>query len=91
MVALTSVGAVTRSDVLGVISGLAVQLLDLAPSQVDEDAAFVDDLGVDSLALIEFVMAIEDALEISLPEDELADVTRFGSLVDLAAQKLAAR
>lgn len=91
MVALTSVGAVTRSDVLGVISGLAVQLLDLEPSQVNEDAAFADDLGVDSLALIEFVMAVEDALEISLPEEELAGVIRFGSLVDLAAQKVAAR
>ena len=91
MVALTSVGSVTRSDVLGVISGLAVQLLDLEPSQVIEDAAFVDDLGVDSLALIEFVMAIEDALEISLPEEELAGVTRLGSLVALAFQKVAAR
>ena len=91
MVALTSVGAVTRSDILGVISGLAVQLLDLEPSQVNEDAAFADDLGVDSLALIEFAMAVEDALEISLPEEELAGVILFGSLVDLAAQKVAAR
>ena len=91
MVALITVGAVIRSDVLAVISGLAVQLLDLAPAQLSEDAAFVDDLGVDSLALIEFVMAIEDALEISLPEEQLADVTRLGDLVELAAQKVTQR
>ena len=91
MVTLTTVPPVTRSDVLAVVSGLAVQLLDLAPDQLSEDAAFVDDLGVDSLALIEFAMAVEDALEIALPEEELATVTRLGAFVDLAAQKVADR
>ena len=90
MVHLTTVLHVERSDVLDVVSGLAVQLLDLAPGELTEDVAFVDDLGVDSLALIEFAMAVEDALGISLPEEDLATVSRLGAFVDLATQKVAA-
>jgi acyl carrier protein len=74
-----------------VVSSLAVQLLDVSADQLAEDVAFVDDLGVDSLALIEFAMAVEDALGISLPEEELATVTQLGPFVDLATLKVSAR
>lgn len=73
---------------LTVVRAQAVQLLDLELDQLTEDVAFVDDLGVDSLALIEFAMAVEDALGIALPEDDLASVTRLGEFVDLAVTKL---
>ncbi len=76
---------------LAVVRDQAVTLLDLAPDQLTEDVAFVDDLGVDSLALIEFTMAVEDALGIALPEEEIAAVTRLGAFVDLATAKLSLR
>ena len=80
-----------RDDVLVVVRQQAVTLLDLAPEQLTEQVAFVDDLGVDSLALIEFTMAVEDVLGITLPEEEIASVTRLGAFVDLATAKLALR
>ncbi len=72
---------------LELVRDQAVLLLDLTREELAEDVAFVDDLGVDSLALIEFAMAVEDALGISLPEDELAGTQRLGELVDLATAK----
>ena len=74
---------------LEVVRDQAVLLLDLDRADLGEDVAFVDDLGVDSLALIEFAMAVEDALGIALPEDEVAGTTRLGEFVDLAAAKVA--
>lgn len=65
-----------------------MQLLDVASEQLTEEVSFVDDLGVDSLAFIEFAMAVEDALGITLPEDDLASITHLGAFVDLAAQKV---
>ena len=67
----------------------AVSLLDLTPEELTEDVSFVDDLGVDSLALIEFAMAVEDVLGIVLPEDEIAGTRHLGTFVDLVTSKVA--
>ena len=83
----SSVDRVERAAVLELVRDQAVLLLDLQRSELTEDVAFDDDLGVDSLALIEFAMAVEDALGISLPEDEIAQTKRLGEFVDLATAK----
>ena len=46
-------------------------------------------LSVDSLALVEYCMALEDALSVSLPEDEVAQTATVGQFVDLVASKTA--
>ena len=73
---------------LQVVRDKAEQLLGLEADQVQEDRSFVDDLGVDSLSLVEFTMDLEDALGIELPEEELTDLATIGQLVDLAVGKL---
>ncbi len=75
---------------LELVRDQAVLLLDLTREELTEDVAFVDDLGVDSLALIEFAMAVEDALGIALPEEEVALTRRLGEFVDLATAKTSA-
>lgn len=80
---------VERTEVLAVVRRLAAELLDAAPDDITDATHFVDDLAVDSLALVEYAMALEDALKVRLPEDELTDVTTVGQLVDLLAAKRA--
>ncbi len=80
---------VERAAVLEVVRNQAVTLLDLTPEELTEEVSFVDDLGVDSLALIEFAMAVEDALGIVLPEDEIAGTRHLGTFVDLVTSKFA--
>ncbi len=75
-----------RSDVFDVVRSTAVELLDLEPEQLREDATFAE-LSVDSLALVEYCMALEDALGVSLPEDEVAQTSDVGSFVDLVVSK----
>jgi len=79
-----------RAEVLQVLRDKAVELLEVDADAVQEDRSFVDDLGVDSLSLVELTMALEDELGITLPEDELADVATIGAFVDVIVAKVAA-
>ena len=79
-----------RADVMQVLRTKAVELLEVDADAVQEDKSFVDDLGVDSLSLVEFTMELEDTLGISLPEEELTDVTTIGAFLDVILPKLKA-
>lgn len=50
-------------------------------SRVTETASFVNDLGADSLDVVEFVMAVEQEFEISIPDSETANLTTVGDAV----------
>ena len=77
-----------RTAVFDVVRSTAVDLLDLEASQLTEDTTF-GALSVDSLALVEYCMALEDALSVALPEDEVAQTATVGQFVDLVVRKTA--
>jgi acyl carrier protein len=81
---------VQRAEVLQVVRSVAERLLDVEPEAVQEHTSFVDDLAVDSLALVEYAMALEDELRVRLSEDELAETTTVGQLLDLLTARVAA-
>ena len=68
---------------------LTAEQLSVAPAQLVRDASLVEDLGLDSLAAIEWGMAIEDAFGISMPEDAMEHVSTYGDVQELV-QRLAA-
>ena len=70
------------------VRDVAQRLLDVAPDQVQESTAFVDDLAVDSLALVEYAMALEDEVHVRLSEDELAETRTVGQLLDLLVARV---
>ena len=76
-----------RAEVLQVLRDKAVEMLEVQADDVQEDKSFVDDLQVDSLSLVEYTMELEDALDIALPEEELADVKTIGAFVDVILAK----
>ena len=70
----------TPSDLSSRLRDLTADQLSVAPAQLVPDAALVGDLGLDSLAAIEWGMAIEDALGVSLPQDAMERVTTYGDV-----------
>ncbi|GAJ28542.1 acyl carrier protein [Acidomonas methanolica] len=50
------------------------------PRDIDGDSRIVDDLAFDSLAVMNFVMEIEDTLDVSVPLDRLADIRTIRDL-----------
>ena len=49
------------------VKQIIVEQLGVDESQVDSNASFVDDLGADSLDIVELVMAFEEAFELEIP------------------------
>lgn len=72
-----------RSDALDALRTAAVDVLQVKPDQVVEDASFAEDLEADSLDLVELVMSLEDSLDVKIEEDDLGDVKTVGNAVDL--------
>ena len=80
-----------RSEAFTNLQACAVEVLHVDAGVVTEEARFKEDLDADSLALIEFVMALEEKFDISVPEEELDGVTAVGQALDLVMAKLAAQ
>ena len=66
----------------------AVEVLQVDPEQVTKEARFGDDLDADSLDLVELVMALEEQLDISVPEEDLEGVETVGQAYELVQSKL---
>lgn len=80
-----------RDDVLGTLREVAVEILGVEADAVAEAASFKDDLGADSLDLVEVVMALEERLDIAIPEEELTDIKTVGQAIDVVLSKVATR
>ena len=51
------------------------------------DAAFVDDLGADSLDTVELVMALEEEFDIEIPDDEAEKIQKVQQAIDYIKEK----
>jgi len=79
-----------RSEVFVTLKNAAVEVLGVQPDAVTEAARFKEDLEADSLDLVELVMALEEQLDITVPEEDLEGVETIGQALDLVYGKLAA-
>ena len=61
--------------------------LDASPEKIVREARLVEDLGADSLSVIELVMSFEDEFGIQIPDEELEKIKTVGDIVD-ALEKL---
>ena len=69
------------SDVLERVKKLVVDNLDVEGDKVTEPASFIDDLGADSLDLVELVMAFEEEFNIEIPDDVQENIRTVGDAV----------
>lgn len=70
-----------------VIKVLADQL-GVPESDLTPEKNFIGDLGADSLDTVEIIMALEDELQIDIPDDEAETITTVGKALDYAKSKL---
>lgn len=57
------------------------QQLDVDLAEVKEPASFIDDLGADSLAIVELVLAFEEHFEIDIPDEDTEKIRTVGDAV----------
>ena len=76
------------NEVFEKVKGLFVEDLGIDESKVTMDAKFEEDLEIDSLGIVEVVMAFEDEFDIEIDDEELADVSTVGEAVKLLHSKI---
>ena len=69
------------SDVIERVKKIVVERLEVDAEKVNEKASFIDDLGADSLDLVELVMAFEEEFGIEIPDDVQEQIGTVGDAV----------
>jgi acyl carrier protein len=70
------------SDIEARVKDIVVEQLGVSEDEVKADASFIDDLGADSLDTVELVMALEEAFECEIPDEEAEKITTLKQAVD---------
>ncbi len=76
------------NEVFEKVKGLFIEDLGIDESKVTMEAKLEEDLEIDSLGIVEVVMAFEDEFEIEIDDEELADVKTVGQAVNLLHSKI---
>jgi acyl carrier protein len=69
------------------VKQIIVEQLGVDENQVDPNASFVDDLGADSLDIVELVMAFEEAFDIDIPDEDAEKITTVKQAIDYIEAK----
>lgn len=69
-------------EVFEKVKEIIVEQLGVAEASVTMEASFIDDLGADSLDIVELVMALEEEFDIEIPDADAEKVTTVGDVVD---------
>jgi acyl carrier protein len=69
------------SDVFERVKKIVVENLDVDADKVVESASFIDDLGAESLDIVELVMAFEEEFNIEIPDDVQESIRSVGDAV----------
>jgi len=77
-----------RDAIVQRMSGVLVSELGLDESKISEEARFEEDLDVDSLGVVELLMALEDEFEVKIPDEDAESIMTVGQAVDLVHTKL---
>lgn len=79
----------TAAEVEQKVKQIIVEQLGVDEAQVDMTASFVDDLGADSLDLVELVMQFEEAFDLDVPDEDAEKMTTVKDAVDYIQNKTA--
>ena len=78
-----------RSEIESKLKDLLVSELGLEADKISAEASFEEDLEVDSLGVVELLMAMEDEFGVKIPDEEAEQIGTVGQAVDLVETKLA--
>ena len=74
-------------DILEKVKDLIVDQLDVEKESITEASSITDDLGADSLDIVDLVMAIEDEFSVEIPEEEVENIKTVGDIVKYIDEK----
>ena len=78
------------SDTADRVKKIVVEHLGVEAEKVTEDASFIDDLGADSLDIVELVMTMEEEFDMDIPDEEAEKMKTVGDVINYINAKASA-
>ena len=72
----------SSEEVFEKVKSIIVEQLGVAEATVTMEASFIDDLGADSLDIVELIMALEEAFDMEIPDSEAEKIVTVEDVVD---------
>ena len=69
------------------VKQIIMEQLNVTEEECVPEAKFIDDLGADSLDLVELIMAMEDHFGLEISDDELAQISTIQNVIDYIASR----
>ena len=69
-------------DITAEVKRIIKEQLDVEEDDIKPESSFIDDLGADSLGLVELVLAFEEAFEIDIPDEDTEQIRTVQDAVD---------
>jgi acyl carrier protein len=77
----------SRDAIFEKVKSIIVDQLGVEADEVTEDASFVDDLGADSLDIVELIMALEEEFDLEIPDEDAEKISTVGEAVEYIREK----
>lgn len=80
----------SAADVIEKIKSIIVDQLSVSLEEVTDEASFIDDLGADSLDIVELVMALEEEFDMEISDEDAEKIQTVKDVTGYIAQRLGA-
>ncbi len=72
----------SSEEVLEKVKGIIIEQLGVSENAVTMEASFIDDLGADSLDIVELIMALEEEFDLQIPDSEAEKIATVGDVIE---------
>jgi len=76
------------ADTLDRLKSIVVEELAVDEEEVTAEASFIDDLGADSLDVVELIMAFEEEFDLEIPDEDAENIATVQDAVDYIKENL---
>ena len=77
----------SEQDTFEKVKSIVVEQLGVDEKEVKMDAAYIDDLGADSLDIVELIMAFEEEFDVEIPDEDAQNIKTVKDVIDYIQAK----
>jgi acyl carrier protein len=75
-------------EIFDKVKEIIIEQLGVAEAAVVTEASFIDDLGADSLDIVELIMALEEEFDLEIPDSDAEKIVAVGDVVDYIKENM---
>ena len=76
-----------NSETVEALKAIVAESLGISADEIESSASFIDDLGADSLDIVELVMAIEKAFDLEIPDEDAEKIATVQDAIDYVSSQ----